>query len=797
MLKKSLFFGSIAVLAALLLITGCSNPTSSSSSSGNEEENNNNTGNNNTGGNGGNTDNTYTTVLGPDVTAQMLADAFKGTKPVLLGAGVTSVAGEIPSGKTLYITQGNPAVTPTKFLEVKGTISVEGSAVLNASYTDGVAGYLTGTGSNKIVGNGAVSLPVVTTGNVPEGAIAYSSTAIASTVVKVSGAMITTNAPGSAVAVGNIVTLFEGLEAAAPAGTKVTLTLANITELTNVWASSANRTLVLTGAGNTITAALNLESSDGTLVVEGTLAANITGAAITAKSTGNIIINGILDLQHAAGTVAGGVINNGRVKSAATTGPAQAPLLKLAGSGTVEINGGATTALTTAETVGLTQNVVIGTTGKLMAPVHATPFTGNKTITINGEGVLDFGIADAGLTATTLSGVTIVNNATTDERGITTATITASALNAILGLGGKILSIGAIGDADTTAILVPAGTDLIHKTGAIGKVGALTIQGKARFTTGEFGTQAAPVTVSTGAVTTFTEATFAAITDATQFTINGTATFTAATFAGLTGTLTIGPQANATFTAATFAGLSGLTVNGQALLGAAVAPTDDFAVSGSGTVTIGGVSGSLTITADKTLTNTGRIVLATGKALTLKTGSGTNSGITGGGTITGAETTITGTWNTTSTNTGTVVLTATENVGIAITKGDDATGLAGGEGGVITQAGGESNNNLILSVNIDLKDNGSIFLTGAGSYAAKLTLSNSSVITCGTGTDSVSSPISIGGKVATIGSDLTCTRTNASGIIGTITSGGSTNTIVPGSSESVTISKTATIEPTV
>jgi hypothetical protein len=342
------------------------------------------------------------------------------------------------------------------------------------------------------------------------------------------------------------------------------LTVSGITGLTDV-AVPSGKTLTLTGPSNTFTAALDLSTAKGTLIVDGTL--TTSGAyAITAAGTSNITINGTLALG-ANGSVAGEVTNNGTITTSSTTPATVTGLLGLEGTGTVEI--GASLALTAA--AALTQNVRIPSGVTLTTHSVAAPFSGTKTITIDESGTLALDAANTSV------GVTVVNNGT-----ITTATTSDTALQTIVNLGGAITSTGNVDS--TAAFTVPVGTTLTHNTGTfVGGSGALTINGNATFTTGTFVSQ-------TGAVT-----------------INGTASFDVATFAGLTGSagtaiFTVGPAGNATFTAATFVGttVGDIVINGDAEFGAAAVPGGDVKVGATGTLTVSS-SGSLAVTNTKTI----------------------------------------------------------------------------------------------------------------------------------------------------------------------------------------------------
>jgi hypothetical protein len=465
-----------------------------------------------------------------DIDAAALEAVYAYTDTVVLTSGVTSVAGEIPTGKKLVVA-GDIPVKDGEALEVEGTLEIVLGAALDASYVSGTAGYLKGSGS--VSGEGGVLLPYIAKAatGIPEGIITYTSTIEAS---KAAGSYIPTDASTPATtALDNdgVVALFALTDDEAIAE----LTVNKITDLTAA-AIPAGKTLTLTGTGNTFTAALDL-SSGGTLIVA-------EGAELEAS--------GLLTVGDGTNTT-GAVQNNGTIKTASaetTAANILSYITKPTGSGTVKITGDANLSTITAAAA-LTQNVEIVTGKTLTAPViagNAAPFSGEKTITV--KGTLALGAAKT-------IGATVVNGGT-----VTTATTSAAALNTILALGGTITSSGAV--AGTDAITVPAGTTFTHDTGTfVGGAGALTIEGAATFTTGTFADQ-------TG-----------------KLTVNGKAEFTAATFATLT---SLEVDGEAEFTAATFVAVTSLTVNGT-LEAETATFTALTTVTGTGSVTAGVVSG--------------------------------------------------------------------------------------------------------------------------------------------------------------------------------------------------------------
>jgi hypothetical protein len=703
MLKKSLIFGSIAVLAALLLITGCSNPTSSSGSSTEEPETPISPPSNNPGGGDPSKDDYLNTT---SVSAADLADKFAKYSTVTLGGSVERVEGEVPAGKTLIISGTNTAVRPSSSFAVKGSIEIKDTALLNASYSAD-AGYLTGSG--KIYGLGTVSLPFLKPSVTLPAADGIDSTATTTQVSakRAVGSIVeTTGTPGDPVGPGGIDGLFIAL------GNEVSVS--NITELTTEW-DATGRTLTL--AGNNTIASNAFTLASGSLVINGTL---------------NV------DTQN----VDGDITNNGFITSATVTPATQKFLLtQVEGTGTVVLSADTSTVIDTGK-VTLKQNVIIAENGVLAASASALQaFDGDKKITIEEGGTLDLGVA------TNLSGVTITNN-TTSTGGIETATTTAAALNTILKMKGLIASSGSITGNDN--IEVPAGAFLTHTSGDfVGGSGTLIINGEAEFTTGTFEDQTVRVTIGSTGNAIFTVATFE---DLTELVINGTVDFAdTATFASLT-ELNVGETGDATFasvfdaldipitingiadfTAATFEVLEDdLTINGTATLGAAAVPLGDVVVGGNGILNI---DEGLTIATGSVLNNSGTITLADTKILTLAAPSAIGlAKITGTGEIIAGLTTLTGAWEPTlgtDDADGNVTITASDTTGATIeADGTYAKGLKAGANATITQAaGGSSALTIAASTDIDLSSGGILVLLAPASTPA--TIAATGTITAG------------------------------------------------------------------
>jgi hypothetical protein len=439
------------------------------------------------------------------------------------------------------------------------------------------------------------------------------------------------------------------------------LTVYNLTGITDT-TIPAGKKLYLIGSGNTIsTADFNLTAAGAELIVK-------EGAVLDASTY----------------KIEGNVTNNGTIESTATVAANQKALLTLNGAGTVELSGTGDGAVHSA-TLALTQNVEIADSGTLKAPVVAAPFSGGKTITISGTGVLDFGVAVAGLS---LSGVTIVNKGTA-AGAITTATASDAALAAIMGAGGKITASADI-TALTQALTVPEGVTLTAASATFATgAHAVTVDGTANLAQATFAA-ATSLAVGEDANLTAGEATLAA---ATAVTINGTAALAKATLAGLTdltvnGSLTLGNPVNVTnnlgsakvsgtgeltlgntdFSAAKYAAL----LNIKNVTSAATTLTTAFPVNNTLTLT-GTVASSpnVTVSATGTLTVTGSLAVTSPN--TIVVGEAPN-------TVTLTKATITGTTGATLTGaTGTVTLADTDELELAGT----GTIVVAGDGSVV------------------------------------------------------------------------------------------------------------------
>jgi hypothetical protein len=201
--------------------------------------------------------------------------------------------------------------------------------------------------------------------------------------------------------------------------------------------------------------------------------------------------------------------------------------------------------------------------------------------------------------------------------------------------------------------------------------------------------------------------------------------------------------------------------------------------------------------ADLNLGTTGNLVLGTnatpGEAGSISTGS---VKITAGS---AGETEIAKIWTATGTGVGAVTIAGGLH-GATITKTPAATGLKGGTDGTITQNAVLGNNLILTGVTVDLVTAGSIILKDAASNQGTITLDTTgTVILCAGDDDKNAEGVdTIGGKGATVGSDLAIRSTTSGDKIYSITGAGDNNTIVPstGESDHVTIDKDSTATTT-
>ncbi|MDR0638965.1 MAG: hypothetical protein LBG27_08740 [Spirochaetaceae bacterium] len=279
--RKFFLIGVTVLLGASLFLTGCDNPTA---------------------GDAGAAGKNVGFASGASVTDTNLAALFKAAGIVTLGGSVTSVAGIVPAGKKLAVSRADgTAVGGGLEVEAGGSVEVYEGAVLIAGGDTG--GYIKGA-AGSVYGDGAVVPPYVQ-GTAPTGYLVYNN----STAVN--------KAAGAAALIPALVAAI--LDAASP------LTVYNLTGIT-AEAIPAGKTLNLLGAGNTVTASLDLASSGALVVKKGAKLAATGAVALTGNATAGITIDGALDLASDAG---------------ATTNTASYTLVKAGGGAKVLLNAAA------------------------------------------------------------------------------------------------------------------------------------------------------------------------------------------------------------------------------------------------------------------------------------------------------------------------------------------------------------------------------------------------------------------------------------------------------------------------
>jgi hypothetical protein len=332
MLRKSLIFGSIALLLVMLLaLAGCEGPVGPAGAAGGE------------GGRGddGMADG-YPLETG---TARDLEVAFGYSEKVVLSSAVRRVWGTVPEGKTLYIvgpkeTEGDVLVG-WEGLELLGTLVLHKEAILLATGRTDVAnndfrnGLITLGPNARVTGEGAIVLPYDLDGEFTDG-LTYNSS-IVSNVDKF---------PGSVASRGILRKAANNFHVFGPAEINDILRLENVTSLrvrnvdpllnpasrnSNatipltevVFDRTRGKTLILSGSNNEIQANFEVLNT-GTLVVEegAILEVPLANTATIGATGGTKLLNSgtIIFSNPLSGidSLRGGIItNNGTIETSA------------------------------------------------------------------------------------------------------------------------------------------------------------------------------------------------------------------------------------------------------------------------------------------------------------------------------------------------------------------------------------------------------------------------------------------------------------------------------------------------
>jgi hypothetical protein len=485
MSRKSLFFGSIVlILAMLFALSGCKDPVAGPAGPQGDTGPDGPQGNTVQGptgptGSGG--------LSGDNITAVDLVEAFETSKTgvVTLFSNVGSVYGVVPPGKTLKVLGDYVAVPTGRSLVLRegATLIINGGAVLSASAVSGEQGFLIAKSGTKVEGDGAVVLPVDLTAD----------TSYTDSLHWESAQVTVPDAnkyPGSYYGIPtNAVPLtppkVHSLDSDAIARIftskgKDVLTVQNVETLAQN-AIPAGKKLTLMGTKNAIPAAgefLLNQNTRLTLAAGGELTIGGTSVTVEFKSNADAIFTneGTISLGGDSSIIANGgtVTNNGVIKTATGDVGVIVPLLAFGGTGTVKLNppAGSTLDFTSTTDIPLNQYLELGGGTELSEivyqlpdPPHKKPFTGiaaNRTLTIGQYAVVEL---EVGVEAI---GTTVYNSGT-----IKTATKSTSVLSTIFtetGNRGKVEATGAVEDdhtKSTDVFTIPAGITLeLSGTGA-------------------------------------------------------------------------------------------------------------------------------------------------------------------------------------------------------------------------------------------------------------------------------------------------------------------------------------------
>jgi hypothetical protein len=670
--KRSHFRGSIQALVctvlmiSFLVLLGC--PTDGGDDGpGNNNNNNNNGGNNFTGGgsnNGGsNNGSDDFPIASGSVSGGDLASAFSLRDSVTLGIGVTDISGVVPKDKTLVV-KGNTEVTAGQSLDIQGALQIDEGALLDASYTDGDAGYLKkspppATASygyraaaeaeikNKITvtitGKGAVKLPYLENDEtlLPLGMIAYNNIASSVPVKRLIGSYRkeadADAGPGASLNLDDINELIDlGSDII---GTEFTLDSVSALTPADI---PAGVTFTLTGVRNTITRDFALADETKKLIIEdGAVVTVSSGITITGTTTGtaaNIIVEGALKLG--GGLTIGNNVNLTKATIDATALGADATLALPTG----------TTSATFKEIAIGSNDLSLAATGGGLTELRVTSITSTDD-TKGVKGVTKYSTSTADYV--TLPATAVVNSLVSNVFSIATDT-TPVPIGSPLTIEGSA-TLKTVGDGGITGTSTNIPVSILGKFESDSKI---AYTGALEFDSDEL-TIPADVTVSSAGALTISAAT----------TVDGT--LIAKAVVSLSGTLAIGTDGSFaldTGVAVTFADTGEITAptygitaeSGDStgtitagVAGTAVVFTSDAIIgadatyeslaakatdpTSAATLTFGDADSELTISGATTVTGVildvsakGKITVEASQTLTLGLGDGTNGVASGG-----------------------------------------------------------------------------------------------------------------------------------------------------------------------
>jgi hypothetical protein len=485
MLKKSLIFGSIVLLLAMVFaLAGCNNPAGPEGPPGKDSIVEGPQGNK---GPEGIPEAYIGGSAGGDVYPLDLTKAFEKSEMVVLLSSVTSVSGTVKAGTTLYVL-GKVGVgvggvhTGKLVIEDGATINIWSDTSRLTATGNGTSGLLVPAkgASVTIEGKGEIFLPIITYpfDDVPDpipynDGLHYDSQELVNFTAKYPGSAIAS--PTSSPSAFNSAAIFSFFT---NRSTKNRLEILTVDGSLTANAIPSEKTLVLRGNDTektTISANFDL-TADATLIVEKTGELDINGTSIIfqAKGANSAFINkGTVTLSgsstiNTVTTNLGVITNDGVIGGASTAiNPALLEaLLKLNGTGAIAPDVDVT--LTTSTE--LRQNLEIPATKTITAPAGDKlfyEFTAGKTITIKGT-------LDLKAVKTIGDGVKVVN-----EGLIKTDTVSSTVLTTIFNSMDKTGKVQATAnvllDADFE---IPEKTELIANAATLGGAAHdLTIKG--------------------------------------------------------------------------------------------------------------------------------------------------------------------------------------------------------------------------------------------------------------------------------------------------------------------------------
>ncbi len=465
--------------------------------------------------------------------------------------------------------------------------------------------------------------------------------------------------------------------------------------------------LTLTGAGTGLTLSGSNTYSGATTIGDGTTASTLTGGALNAFSNSSALTVNVASTVDLGGTtqtintvnLAGGTIQNGTL--AGTVSASGGTISSIAGTANVGVTGG---------TVTFTADSYSGTTtvsGGTAQGSANDAFSAASATTIDG-GTLNLGGFSDTISPVTMTSGTLTNGTLAGTVSASGGTISSIAGTANVGVTGGTVIFTADSYSGTTT--VTGGTAKAGSGGGFSPNSAFTVSGTLDLN-GFSNTIGSLAGASTGIVTNSAAATTATLTAGG----NGTSTSFAGTIEN-TGTGVIGltkTGAGGTLSlsgANTYTGATTITAGTLALSGSGSISVSSGVVDNS-TFSISGLSSGTSIT---TLSGSGTVTLGA-NTLTLSNANGSFSGGIGG---TGGLTLTTGTETLTNTN-----------------SYSGATTINGGTLALATLNGTSGS----ISVSSGVVDNGTFSISGLSSGTSITTLSGSGTVTLGANTLTLSS----------------------------------------------------------